>query len=213
MPTTKETRKSNRLTWGVFLFLSLAVTGTLVYLIQRSTTNAVSVHLNQLEAQNKLYSGALLKTSKGDIEIDFYASKAPRTVNNFIQLAQEDFYDGTRFHRVIEGFMIQGGDPLTKDLSNKKKWGTGGPGYTFDDEINDIQLTRGKVAMANSGPDTNGSQFFILTTQKAPWLEGKHTVFANVVGGMEVVNIIESTPTDGRDIPKESVVVHDVVLK
>ncbi len=134
----------------------------------------------------------------------------PGTVANFIKLAESGFYDGTLFHRVIKNFMIQGGDPNTKaDPKNWTTHGTGGPGYAFPDEFNDQPVVRGALAMANSGPNTNGSQFFIVTTEAAPWLDGKHTVFGKVVSGYDVVEKIENTATDPArgDHPLEDVVI------
>lgn len=162
-------------------------------------------------AKSKVYSGAVLETSQGDIEIMFLDAKAPETVKNFIKLADKRFYEGTKFHRVIKNFMIQGGDPLSK-ADDITKYGTGGPGYVFKDEINDVKITQGVVAMANRGPDTNGSQFFILTAKAAPWLDGKHTVFGKVVRGMDVVIAIENTPVKNA-VPIKPVVVNKVTLK
>src|ERR671927_1441084 len=138
-------------------------------------------------------------TNHGDIEIELFDEDAPKTVQNFKDLAGEGFYDGLVFHRVIRDFMIQGGCP--------QGTGTGGPGYQFEDEINQHRIVRGTLAMANAGPNTNGSQFFIVTTQEAPWLDGKHTVFGQVTNGMEAVDAIESTPTDARDRPEEPAVI------
>ena len=154
---------------------------------------------------------ATLHTNKGDITIEFFDTQAPNTVANFIKLAGSGFYDGTKFHRVIKGFMIQGGDPLTKDDSQMARWGTGGPGYTFNDELgpanhNDI----GTIAMANAGPNTNGSQFFINVADNN-FLDDKHTVFGRVVSGMDVVNAIENVATDSNGRPSEPVVVESVV--
>jgi peptidyl-prolyl cis-trans isomerase B (cyclophilin B) len=140
-------------------------------------------------------SAATLHTSHGPIEIELFDGDAPKTVENFRKLASDGFYDGIVFHRVIRDFMIQGGCP--------KGTGTGGPGYTFEDEINQHKVVRGAIAMANAGPNTNGSQFFIVTTAGAPWLDGKHTVFGQVTGGMDAVDAIEALPTDGRDRPLE----------
>jgi len=127
---------------------------------------------------SKTYT-AKMETSSGIIEIKLFAKEAPKTVNNFVYLSKEGYYDGTIFHRVIKDFMIQGGDP--------KGTGTGGPGYEFEDEINKIKLTQGKLAMANRGKNTNGSQFFIVTAKETPWLDGKHTVFGEVTKGLDVV--------------------------
>lgn len=158
-------------------------------------------------------TGAVLKTSLGDIEILFFKDKAPKTVKNFVKLAESGFYDGTKFHRVIKDFMIQGGDPLTKDDAMMGRWGTGGPGYQFQDEINDQKIVRGVLAMANSGPNTNGSQFFIVTAEATPWLDGRHTVFGKVVKGMEVVDKIENIPTMAGDTSKMTVVIEHITLK
>lgn len=161
------------------------------------------------------WSGATLKTNYGSIQISFLTDKAPKTVANFIALAEKGFYDGTKFHRVIADFMIQGGDPLSKDDANKEKglWGTGGPGYQFADEINDEKFLRGIVAMANSGPNTNGSQFFIVTAKETPWLMGKHTIFAKVTSGLDVALAIGHAETGPRDIPKSPVILEKVILK
>ncbi len=156
---------------------------------------------------------ALLKTNYGDIEIELFSDeRAPKTVENFINLAKDGFYDGTKFHRVISEFMIQGGDPLTKDDSQKDFWGTGGPGYQFEDEQNNVVLERGVIAMANSGPNTNGSQFFIITAQATPWLQGKHTAFGKVTKGLEFVMEIEKVETEGPDRPIENVVLENVEI-
>jgi cyclophilin family peptidyl-prolyl cis-trans isomerase len=149
-------------------------------------------------------STAKLHTNHGTIEIDFFDDDAPKTVANFRKLAEDKFYDGLTFHRVIPDFMIQGGCP--------QGTGTGGPGYTFEDEFNDHKVVRGALAMANAGPNTNGSQFFIVTAAAAPWLDGKHTVFGEVTAGMDAVDAIEGLPTDRRDNPEEPVVIETVEL-
>ena len=138
-------------------------------------------------------SSATLHTSAGAIAVELFDEDAPKTVSNFRKLAGDGFYDGLVFHRVIKDFMIQGGCP--------QGTGTGGPGYTFEDEPNERKIVRGALAMANAGPNTNGSQFFIVTVGEAPWLDGKHTVFGEVVEGMDAVDAIEGTPTDGSDRP------------
>jgi len=156
-----------------------------------------------------------LKTTSGDITLELFSDKAPKTVENFIKLAREGFYNGTRFHRVIESFMVQGGDPLSKDLLQVNAWGTGGPGYSFEDEINDEKLVRGVLAMANSGPNTNGSQFFIITAEATPWLDGLHTAFGRVVSGMEVVDAISKVETiePGKlDRPVQPIAITEVVV-
>lgn len=155
---------------------------------------------------------ALIKTSKGDIKIELFSQDAPNTVANFVKLAEQGFYDNTKFHRVIAGFMIQGGDPLSKDDSKRDLWGTGGPGYTFADELGpNNHNTAGTIAMANSGPDTNGSQFFINTVDNN-YLDSKHTVFGKVIEGMDVVHEIENTPTNESDQPIEDVVVENIQI-
>ena len=155
------------------------------------------------------YDGAIIKTSEGDITIHFYNDDAPKTINNFFELAGKDFYDGIRFHRVIKGFIIQVGDPNSKD-DNWADDGQGGPGYTFDDEINSKKLVEGSVAMANSGPNTNGSQFFIVTAKSTPLLDGKYTTFGEVTDGMDVVRKIERVDTDPNDHPKENIEIKSV---
>ena len=142
-------------------------------------------------------STATMKTSEGDVTFELFDEDAPKTVENFRKLAQDGFYDGLNFHRIIPDFMIQGGCP--------NGTGTGGPGYTFEDEFNDHKVVRGALAMANSGPNTNGSQFFIVTAQECGWLDGKHTVFGEVTGGMDVIDQISAVRTDGRDAPIEPV--------
>ena len=145
-----------------------------------------------------------MHTNHGTIELELFDEDAPKTVENFRQLAGDGFYDGVIFHRVIKDFMIQGGDPTGT--------GTGGPGYTFEDEFNDHKVERTALAMANAGPNTNGSQFFIVTTDAAPWLDGKHTVFGRVTGGMEAVDSIEGTETDAGDKPHADAVIERIVL-
>jgi cyclophilin family peptidyl-prolyl cis-trans isomerase len=149
-------------------------------------------------------STATITTSEGAITVELFDEDAPKTVQNFKKLASEGFYDGVIFHRVIRDFMIQGGDPTGT--------GTGGPGYTFEDEINQHKVVRGALAMANAGPNTNGSQFFIVTTSEAPWLDGKHTVFGRVTEGMDVIDRIEAVDTDGRDRPREDIAIQGVDL-
>ena len=140
-------------------------------------------------------STATMHTSAGPIQLELFDEDAPKTVENFRKLSTDGFYDGLIFHRVIPDFMIQGGCP--------QGTGTGGPGYTFEDEFNDPKIERGALAMANAGPNTNGSQFFIVTTEAAPWLDGKHTVFGRVTEGMDAVDAIEGTPTGANDRPVE----------
>jgi cyclophilin family peptidyl-prolyl cis-trans isomerase len=149
-------------------------------------------------------SVATLHTSAGPIGLELFDADAPKTVENFRKLVGDGFYDGLIFHRVIPDFMVQGGCP--------EGTGTGGPGYTFEDEINDRKIVRGALAMANAGPNTNGSQFFIVTTEAAPWLDGKHTVFGRVSEGMDVVEAIEGAETDASDRPVEPQVIERVEL-
>ena len=147
---------------------------------------------------------ATLHTNQGDIELELFEADAPKTVDNFRTLAGKGFYDGLVFHRVIKGFMIQGGCP--------QGTGTGGPGYQFEDEINEHRIVRGTLAMANAGPNTNGSQFFIVTADACPWLDGKHTVFGRVTDGMDVVDAISAVETDAGDRPREAVVIERIDL-
>jgi cyclophilin family peptidyl-prolyl cis-trans isomerase len=147
-------------------------------------------------------STATMTTNLGDIQIELFDEDAPKTVGNFKELVGKGFYDGLIFHRVIKDFMIQGGCP--------EGTGTGGPGYQFEDEFNQHKIVRGALAMANAGPNTNGSQFFIVTTDEAPWLDGKHTVFGQVTSGMDVVDQIEGADTDGRDKPLSDVRIESV---
>lgn len=165
-----------------------------------------------VDNKEKKVMKAIMSTNKGDIEIEF-GTNTPNTVENFIKLAKEGFYDGVKFHRVIKGFMIQGGDPLTKDDSKQAFWGTGGPGYKFADEItpsnkNDV----GTISMANAGPNTNGSQFFINVNANN-FLDTKHTVFGKVIKGMDVVTAIENTPTAPGDRPIDPVVIKSITLE
>ena len=149
-------------------------------------------------------AAATLHTNHGAIELELYPDDAPKTVGNFVKLAGEGFYDGVIFHRVIEDFMIQGGDPTGT--------GSGGPGYTFEDEFNAHKVERGALAMANAGPGTNGSQFFIVTADACPWLDGKHTVFGKVTGGMDVADTISQVEKDASDRPREPVTIERVEL-
>jgi cyclophilin family peptidyl-prolyl cis-trans isomerase len=147
---------------------------------------------------------ATMQTNHGAIELELFDEDAPKTVENFKKLAQEGFYDGVIFHRVIGDFMIQGGDPTGT--------GSGGPGYQFEDEFNDHKIERGALAMANAGPNTNGSQFFIVTADACAWLDGKHTVFGRVTGGMDVVTAIEQVETAPGDRPRDDVTIESVSL-
>jgi peptidyl-prolyl cis-trans isomerase B (cyclophilin B) len=150
-------------------------------------------------------STATMHTNHGPIELELFDADAPKTVENFVKLSSDGYYDGLIFHRVIKDFMIQGGCP--------QGTGTGGPGYEFEDEINDHKVVRGALAMANRGPNTNGSQFFIVTTDAAPWLDGKHTVFGQVASGMEAVDAIEGLETGAGDRPVEEARIERVEVQ
>lgn len=176
-------------------------------LAEKSSTQAIQADQSLLEK----YKRAILITNMGEIEVELFTQESPKTASNFFKLAEEGFYDGTKFHRVIKDFMIQGGDPNSKD-DDWSDDGQGGPGYKFEDEINDKKLVRGSLAMANSGPDTNGSQFFIVTAKETPHLDGKHTNFGRVVAGMDVVNKIEDIKTNENDHPTEDVVIEKIEL-
>jgi cyclophilin family peptidyl-prolyl cis-trans isomerase len=158
------------------------------------------------------YKTAIIKTNYGDITIEFYGQDSPITVNNFLNLAVKDFYNKTKFHRVIKGFMIQAGDPNSRD-KDISTHGLGGPGYKFMDEINNHKLVHGSLAMANAGQDTNGSQFFIVTKDATPWLDGKHTNFGQVTSGMDVVSKIENVQVDANDHPISDVIIENIELK
>jgi peptidyl-prolyl cis-trans isomerase B (cyclophilin B) len=148
---------------------------------------------------------ATIHTNHGAIELELYDEEAPKTVENFVKLARDGFYDGIGFHRVIPDFMVQGGDPTGT--------GSGGPGYQFEDEFNEHHVERGALAMANAGPNTNGSQFFVVTAEACPWLDGKHTVFGRVTAGMDVVDRMSELPRDARDKPLEPATMERVEVK
>lgn len=197
--------------------------------IQDQSESQIKVTENSNKEVNNINSGdkqeikkemtkATLHTNKGDISFEFFEQDSPNTVANFIKLAGSGFYDGVKFHRVIKGFMIQGGDPLSRDNSKMDLWGTGGPGYKFADEIDarvdlysKVGYKKGIVAMANSGPNTNGSQFFIMA-QDYP-LPPLYTIFGKVVLGQDVVAKIENTPTGSNDRPTEAVVINSITLE
>ncbi|MBI5733818.1 MAG: peptidylprolyl isomerase [Candidatus Kerfeldbacteria bacterium] len=157
------------------------------------------------------FNQATLKTNLGDITFKFYP-ESPRTVANFIKLAKNGFYDGIKFHRVIKDFMAQTGDPNSKD-NDWSNDGQGGPGYQFDDEINNHKLVRGSVAMANAGPNTNGSQFFIVTAEATPWLDGKHTNFGEITSGLDVLDKIAAAKTNNDDHPLQDIIINSMELK
>ena len=163
----------------------------------------------QLENLAAEFDSAIIKTNFGDITVKFYAAESPITVNNFLNLAKANFYNGVKFHRVMKDFMIQGGDPNSKD-DDWSNDGRGGPGYQFQDEFNQHKLVKGSLAMANSGPNTNGSQFFIVTAAAAAWLDGKHTNFGYVTGGLDIAEKIEKVAVNANDHPTTDVVINSV---
>lgn len=184
--------------------------------LTKPVTSASTTGNTSMQIPEKITT-ATITTNKGVIEITF-ATNTPATVKNFATLATSGFYNGTRFHRVIRDFMIQGGDPLSKDIANKSDWGHGGPGYSFNDEFHaDDAFPQGTLAMANAGPNTNGSQFFIVTSiAGTPWLVGKHTVFGHITKGLDIalkINEVETNGTSGGDIPLEDIVVEKVEVK
>lgn len=212
----------------ILILLAVLVVGSLIWVSAKqgispqSSSSELTVTTSPIPADNsnttkKPMTTAIITTSKGVINLELFGDQAPKTVENFKKLASEGFYNGTRFHRVIKGFMIQGGDPLSKDASAQSRWGTGGPGYKFDDEINassDLYKTgyqRGVLAMANSGPNTNGSQFFIMHQNTA--LPPLYTIFGKVISGQDVVDAIAETPTAPGDRPVTDVVIEKVEVK
>ncbi|MFH1822403.1 MAG: peptidylprolyl isomerase [Patescibacteria group bacterium] len=164
-----------------------------------------------LEPLADQFNQAIIKTNFGDIKVEFYGNESPLTVNNFLNLAKKGFYNSTKFHRVIKDFMIQTGDPNSRD-DDWSDDGQGGPGYQFQDEINSHKLVLGSLAMANSGPGTNGSQFFIITASSTPWLDSKHTNFGQVVAGLDVVKKIAAVEINENDHPLEDIIINSVEL-
>lgn len=227
--------------WGPAVFigvLAFLVVGGTVYFVNRADDTKGDLISKSTTKLSGAAQGATIETNYGTIDIEFFTDKAPKTVSNFARLVENEFYNGTKFHRVIPNFMIQGGDPNTKG-EDASRYGLGGPGYTFADEINaaslgisaetilaleqqgykyrsDIssaKLVRGVIAMANSGPNTNGSQFFIVTAAETPWLDGKHTVFGIVTGGMDVVDKISRVPRNQTtNLPNEPVIIERITL-
>ncbi len=176
-----------------------------------ATTTNTSTNTNTMP-ETKIYTSATIKTNKGDIQVELLSS-APNTVANFGKLASESFYNGVKFHRVIKGFMIQAGDPLSKDETKRMYWGTGGPGYKFNDELKGTETyKRGTLAMANAGPNTNGSQFFIVTAEDSG-LPPSYTVFGRVTAGIDVALAIENVATGPNDQPVQDVVINSIVAK
>ena len=205
--------------WGAYLAMNRSgVTLDVPESSDLATTSGSTASTTETKSQSitnnkKMENIATIKTNYGEIQIQLFPDKAPKTVENFEKLSQEGFYGNTLFHRVIKDFMIQGGDPNSKDHKNWATHGMGGPGYAFADEINDVKLVRGVLAMANAGPNTNGSQFFIVTAPETPWLDGKHTAFGKVIKGMEVVEKIENVKVGAADHPIDDVVVEIVTIE
>jgi len=186
---------------AIFIVIIIVIVAAILFFMDSQQTNSTD-------------SQVTLVTSLGEIEIELFTDKAPLAAQNFIKLAGEGFYNGTQFHRVIPDFMVQGGDPLTKEQpQNLAIHGTGGPGYTFADEQSGVPITRGVLAMANAGPNTNGSQFFIVTAPATPHLDGIHTAFGRVTKGMEVVDAISAVERNEKDHPLENVVLERVVVE
>lgn len=196
----------------LFSFLALGLTACSVpendnNLNNSNNNNNLMETKRTIEGQEDLalsYSTALISTNLGAIKVKFYSDDSPMTVNNFLNLAQQGFYDGVIFHRIIKDFMIQGGDPTGT--------GRGGPGYVFADEINAHPLVKGSLAMANAGPGTNGSQFFIVTATATPWLDGAHTNFGEVIDGLDIVEKIGNLETDASDKPLQEVKIESIEL-
>ena len=197
-----------------YLVILVIITLLIGYASGGNTGNKTTVNneVKTIKVMPETKQFVTLETSLGNIDLELYPEKAPKTVENFVKLAGSNFYDNTKFHRVIKGFMIQGGDPYTKG-EDESVYGTGGPGYKFADEPNDLPMVAGMLAMANSGRDTNGSQFFIITASSTPWLVGHHTVFGKVTAGMDVVTKIENTKTGVNDLPVTPVIVNKVDVK
>jgi len=207
---------------GIKIFFSLLIIAVIIGLVflimaltkgeEENEQQELPVNNQQTESNQAKNMTATISTNFGEVKLEFFEEDAPNTVANFIKLANDGFYNGTKFHRVIKGFMIQGGDPLTKDETQSENWGTGGPGHTFKDEIHaNNKNTVGTISMANSGPNTNGSQFFI-NVANSNFLDEKHTVFGRVIEGMDVVEQIENTPTGNQDRPVESVIVESITV-
>jgi len=214
MDSTEEQTTNNRGAIVWIIIIIAVIIGLIYWFAGRNSNELESGHMANADNVSEKVNimNATIKTNFGDIKVELFENKAPLTVRNFTDLAKAGFYNGTLFHRVIKDFMIQGGDPLSKE-SDWSMHGRGGPGYTFKDEINDEKVARGALAMANAGPGTNGSQFFVVTTEAAPWLDGKHTVFGRVIGGMDVVDKIEAVEVNDNDHPLEDVVVESIVLE
>jgi len=202
--------------WMLFITFAVALSFSLNALINFSATQATSARVSQIQNYNAAYNGALLMTTAGRIDIEFYSNRAPLTVNNFIQLSRKNLYDGTRFHRIIPGVLIQGGDPLSKDMDNKDKWGTGGPGHSITKENTRISPRAGSIAMVDKVDESisHGSQFFILTSDDVASVdENKYTIFAQVTDGMNIVRSIAQASTTDENIPVTPVTIEEVILQ
>jgi len=195
----------------LYILLLIIILALGIYFIFiRSTEEKLEENIDNNVAAPNTSMTVIMKTNLGNIKLELFSSDAPKTVENFVKLSKEGFYNGTRFHRVIKEFMVQGGDPLSKDVSLKNRWGTGGPGYAFEDEIHSNNRNIiGTIAMANAGPNTNGSQFFINTSNN-DFLDTKHTVFGKVIEGMDVVREIENVATEGPDRPVDDVIIENI---
>jgi len=201
----------------ILIIIVILILGGYFFLVRDKEEKSVEENKEELTGNNNVTPPngnmiAIMQTNFGEIKIELFSSDAPKTVENFVKLAESDFYDATKFHRVIKDFMIQGGDPLTKDNSLKNRWGTGGPGYAFADEIHsNNRNVVGTISMANAGLDTNGSQFFINTADNN-FLDTKHTVFGKVIEGMDVVRNIENVATEGPDRPVDNVIIESIKI-
>jgi len=214
MAMRKTILNQGRAHWLIFVVIVLGVAGA-VFGYKAAMKAEKKISNDSMVKQTGYTNNPIvaMKTNKGEIKLELFLKDAPETVNNFLKLSKEGFYDGVRFHRVIKDFMIQSGDPNSKD-DDWSNDGMGGPGYSFKDEINPNKLVRGILAMANAGPNTNGSQFFIVTAISAPWLDGRHTAFGRVVSGMETVDAIENTATDKSrgDHPIENITIESIEI-
>ena len=194
----------------IIILLAVIALGAIAFMIANNQKDQEEIKKTENDNNQETNMNATIKTSLGEIKIELYSDRVPQTAGNFAKLAEEKFYDGIKFHRIISGFMIQGGDPLTKDDSQKNLWGTGGPGYKFNDEPFEGDYSRGTIAMANSGPNTNGSQFFIMH-QDYP-LPPQYVIFGKVLEGMEVVDAIAALETDAGDRPLNPPVIESVTV-
>lgn len=191
------------------IFVILVIGGAWLFRGKKEVVPEETEEVEETAVESETF--AILKTNLGDIKLELYPKDAPKTVENFVKLANEGFYNGVKFHRVIRDFMIQSGDPNSKD-DDWSDDGMGGPGYAFEDEINEHKLIKGSLAMANAGPNTNGSQFFIVTAESTPWLDGKHTVFGQVISGMETVRAIEAAEVNENDHPLEDIIIESIEI-